>query len=203
MFRAYLPKGEHYAGKTSFKDVDKQVRDILFEQLGTEPKHMTRHSTLVEDLGADDLDVIEVGMALEERFGRHAPPYETNMPFSGGPLFDKSVGQISKHIHGSLHKKAFVNGFLKRASEHGLEKEALNILNGMKPKGKYGQNAPGRFWVDNQCIDCDLCRQCAPANFNRSSDEGHAFVSKQPTTPKELKQCQKAKNACPVEAIHG
>ena len=27
---------------------------------------------------------------------------------------------------------------------------------------RYGENAPGKFYVDNQCIDCDLCRETAP-----------------------------------------
>jgi 4Fe-4S single cluster domain of Ferredoxin I len=31
---------------------------------------------------------------------------------------------------------------------------------------KYPENAPGKFYVDEQCIDCDLCRETAPANFN-------------------------------------
>ena len=30
---------------------------------------------------------------------------------------------------------------------------------------KFPQNVPGRFYVDDQCIDCDLCRETAPANF--------------------------------------
>ena len=36
---------------------------------------------------------------------------------------------------------------------------------------KYSENVPGKFYVDDQCIDCDLCRETAPANFTRS-DEG-------------------------------
>jgi ferredoxin len=32
---------------------------------------------------------------------------------------------------------------------------------------KFPQNVPGRFYVDDQCIDCDLCRERAPANFAR------------------------------------
>ena len=34
---------------------------------------------------------------------------------------------------------------------------------------KYPQNVSGRFYVDDQCIDCDLCRETAPANFTRES----------------------------------
>ena len=44
---------------------------------------------------------------------------------------------------------------------------------------------PGKFYVDDQCIDCDLCRETAPANFTRSDDGGYSYVFKQPTTPEE------------------
>ena len=64
----------------------------------------------------------------------------------------------------------------------------------------YPQNVPGRYFVDEQCIDCDLCSETAECNFARS-DEGHAYVKKQPETPEELHQCETARNSCPVEAI--
>ena len=32
---------------------------------------------------------------------------------------------------------------------------------------KYAESVAGKFYVDNQCIDCDLCRETAPANFMR------------------------------------
>lgn len=66
---------------------------------------------------------------------------------------------------------------------------------------KLARNVPGAWYVDSQCIDCDLCRQTAPANFDRSAEDGYSFVSKQPTTPDELKQCVEALDECPVEAI--
>jgi len=66
---------------------------------------------------------------------------------------------------------------------------------------KYPDNAPGKYYVDNQCIDCDLCRETAPNNFKRNEEGGYSFVSKQPATPEEEQQCQEAKKSCPVEAI--
>jgi len=62
-------------------------------------------------------------------------------------------------------------------------------------------NAPGKWYVDNTCIDCDACRQVAPNNFSRNDEAGYSYVSKQPETDEELQQCQEAKEACPVEAI--
>ena len=37
---------------------------------------------------------------------------------------------------------------------------------------KYPENVVGKFFVDNQCIDCDLCRETAPDNFTRCEDGG-------------------------------
>jgi ferredoxin len=62
-------------------------------------------------------------------------------------------------------------------------------------------NIPGRFFVDDQCIDCDACRETAPGFFTRNEDRGYSFVHRQPTTPDEEAECQAAKDACPVEAI--
>jgi ferredoxin len=52
-----------------------------------------------------------------------------------------------------------------------------------------------------KCIDCDLCRETAPANFRRSDDGGYSYVFKQPTTPEEEALCKEAMEGCPVEAI--
>jgi len=62
-------------------------------------------------------------------------------------------------------------------------------------------NAPGAFYVDGQCIDCDLCRQTAPENFERNDREGYTYVSKQPETDEEAGLCAEALEECPVEAI--
>ena len=66
---------------------------------------------------------------------------------------------------------------------------------------KWAQNAPGKFYVDQQCIDCDLCRETAPSFFTRNDEGGYSFVHKQPTTEEEVAQCMEALEGCPVEAI--
>ncbi|MBI4971976.1 MAG: ferredoxin [Candidatus Omnitrophica bacterium] len=65
---------------------------------------------------------------------------------------------------------------------------------------RVAESVAGKFYVDSQCIDCDLCRQTAPDNFDRS-DNGYSFVKKQPTTPEEEALCKQALSECPVEAI--
>ena len=66
---------------------------------------------------------------------------------------------------------------------------------------KVRENVPGRFYVDVTCIDCDLCRETAPANFVRMDDEGYSYVKAQPATPAEEAACLAAMEECPVEAI--
>ena len=68
-------------------------------------------------------------------------------------------------------------------------------------KDKLADNVPGRFYVDRQCIDCDVCRDTSPANFARNDENGYSYVRKQPETPEELAFCVEAFMACPVEAI--
>ncbi|MDE1171103.1 MAG: ferredoxin [Verrucomicrobium sp.] len=66
---------------------------------------------------------------------------------------------------------------------------------------KYAENVAGKYYVDTQCIDCDLCRETAPSNFTRQDDGGYSYVYKQPSTPEEETACKEAKEGCPVEAI--
>ncbi|GAC1433802.1 MAG: MBL fold metallo-hydrolase [Thermoanaerobaculia bacterium] len=64
---------------------------------------------------------------------------------------------------------------------------------------RIAENAPGDFFVDSTCIDCDACRQIAPAVFH---DVGHASaVHHQPATEDELLAAQKALIACPTSSI--
>ena len=66
---------------------------------------------------------------------------------------------------------------------------------------RVSENVPGRFYVDETCIDCDLCRETAPGNFLRQDAEGHSYVARQPGTPAEEAACLAALEECPVEAI--
>jgi ferredoxin len=69
------------------------------------------------------------------------------------------------------------------------------------PQNKQPENAAGAYYVDTQCIDCDVCRVTAPANFRREEDLAYSYVFRQPETAEEQAQCQEAMDCCPVEAI--
>ena len=66
---------------------------------------------------------------------------------------------------------------------------------------KWAENVEGAFYVDEQCIDCDLCRETSPSNFTREEDGGYSYVFKQPENDEELELCIEAMEGCPVEAI--
>ena len=65
------------------------------------------------------------------------------------------------------------------------------------------ENVTGKFFVDEQCIDCDLCRETAPDYFTRNDDGGYSYVYSQPDADDEdaLDLCLEALEGCPVEAI--
>ena len=66
-------------------------------------------------------------------------------------------------------------------------------------KRAYSDNVPGDFFVDETCIDCDLCRQIAPSVFQEASD--YSLVYHQPETPAEQNRAAMALVACPTGSI--
>lgn len=50
-----------------------KVKGVIVETLGCEEADVTMEATLTDDLGADSLDAVELGMALEEEFSIHFP----------------------------------------------------------------------------------------------------------------------------------
>ena len=53
--------------------VFEEVRDVVVEQLNVSPEAVKLESKIIEDLGADSLDVVELIMALEEKFDIQIP----------------------------------------------------------------------------------------------------------------------------------
>lgn len=49
--------------------IEKEVIDIVTEQLGVDAADVTLEKSFVEDLNADSLDLTELIMTFEERFG--------------------------------------------------------------------------------------------------------------------------------------
>jgi glyoxylase-like metal-dependent hydrolase (beta-lactamase superfamily II)/ferredoxin len=67
------------------------------------------------------------------------------------------------------------------------------------PRRAYTDNVSGTFFVDDTCIDCDLCRQIAPSIFKEDAD--HSVVYRQPEGATEAHRAAMALVACPTGSI--
>jgi acyl carrier protein len=60
------------------KTIEDKVRAILCELLGVTESEASMNALLAEDLGADELDLVEITMALEEEFRIEIPDDEAD-----------------------------------------------------------------------------------------------------------------------------
>ena len=74
------------------------VKNIIAEQLGVKPEEVTPEAKFIDDLGADSLDTVELGMALEEEFGIEIPDEEAEKLVT--------VGDAVKYIGDKAGQKA-------------------------------------------------------------------------------------------------
>ena len=56
--------------------IEERVKKINVEQLGVKEEDVKPEASVVEDLGADSLDTVELVMALEEEFDIEIPDEE-------------------------------------------------------------------------------------------------------------------------------
>jgi len=67
-----------------------KVTDIIVEQLGVNADQVKPEAKLIEDLGADSLDAVELVMAIEEEFSIEVPDEDAEKL--------QSVGDILSYI---------------------------------------------------------------------------------------------------------
>lgn len=71
--------------------MEKKIISLIAEKLGKSADQITRDSRLIEDLGADSLDVVELIMAFEDEFNISLPDEDVaNM---------KTIGNIVDYIN--------------------------------------------------------------------------------------------------------
>ena len=70
--------------------IEKEVIDIVVEQLGVDATDVTLDKSFVEDLNADSLDLTELIMTFEERFGFEISEQEAEQL--------KTVGDVVEYI---------------------------------------------------------------------------------------------------------
>ncbi len=71
-------------------NIQEKVNEIIVEQLGVSADQVKPESKMIEDLGADSLDAVELVMAVEEEFGIEVPDDEAEKLIS--------VGDIIAHV---------------------------------------------------------------------------------------------------------
>ncbi|HEX8173515.1 MAG TPA: MBL fold metallo-hydrolase [Pyrinomonadaceae bacterium] len=67
------------------------------------------------------------------------------------------------------------------------------------PERRLAENAGDDFYVDSTCIDCDACRQIAPATFRDAGEQSVVYA--QPETEEETRLALMALVACPTASI--
>jgi acyl carrier protein len=82
--------------KLSERTIESKVRDILADVLMTDKKNIRREKTLVDDLGADSIDFVEVVMELEKTFDITIKDDEAVQ------LYELTVGDLYKFVEGKL-----------------------------------------------------------------------------------------------------
>jgi acyl carrier protein len=64
------------------------VKAILIEQLGIDGESISSESSLIDDLNADSLDMVELVMAMEQEFGISIPDEEAERIKTVGDAID-------------------------------------------------------------------------------------------------------------------
>ena len=69
--------------ETSTED---RIKKIVVDQLGVNADQITPEAKFIEDLGADSLDTVELGRALEEECGNEIPDEDAEKPTTVGDV---------------------------------------------------------------------------------------------------------------------
>ncbi|WRC04010.1 acyl carrier protein [Helicobacter pylori] len=70
------------------------IQEVISEQLGIDVSQVTPEAKFVKDLGVDSLDIVELIMALEERFGIEIPDEQAEKIVN--------VGDVMRYIEKQL-----------------------------------------------------------------------------------------------------
>lgn len=83
--------------------IEQEIISIIVEQLGVAPEAVDHKKSFVEDLNADSLDITELVMTIEERFGVEIPQNEAELLRTVGDLVDfvTRIKDPSRMVEGS------------------------------------------------------------------------------------------------------
>jgi acyl carrier protein len=75
-------------------EIKNRIVEIIANQLGIEEDDVTAEASVLDDLGADSLDVVELVMALEEEFNLEIPDEEAEKITSVQNIFDYMASAV-------------------------------------------------------------------------------------------------------------
>ncbi|MFB7257935.1 acyl carrier protein [Streptomyces nojiriensis] len=78
-------------------DVAARVKKVIVKQLNVKAEEVTPDASIRNDLGADDIDVTELIMALGDEFGTEIPDEESEQMTKVGTIvkyFDKYLDSV-------------------------------------------------------------------------------------------------------------
>ncbi len=71
-----------------------RLRELVCDQLGVDPGEMVPEASILDDLGADSLDVVELLMAIEEAFDIEISDEEAEAM--------RTVGDVESYVSGRV-----------------------------------------------------------------------------------------------------
>ena len=72
-------------------DLTGRIRALVADQLGVDLAEITPEASILDDLGADSLDVVELVMSLEDAFDIEVPDEEVEGM--------RTIGDIQQYVH--------------------------------------------------------------------------------------------------------
>jgi acyl carrier protein len=76
------------------KSIVLRVRELVADQLGVDDAELVPDANILDDLGADSLDVVELVMAIEEAFDIEIPDEHVETM--------RTIGDVEKYVTGRL-----------------------------------------------------------------------------------------------------
>lgn len=81
----------------SNEEIYEKARDVIVDQLNVEEDDVTIDASFIDDLGADSLDIVELVMAFEEKFGVEIPDEDSQQLVT--------VGKAAEYLQKKLAEK--------------------------------------------------------------------------------------------------
>jgi acyl carrier protein len=77
----------------SYPEIERRVKKVIAYELGVSEEDLTSGTSFIDDLNVDDIDIVEITMALETEFGFEIPEEDAN------DILNKTVGAVFNYIN--------------------------------------------------------------------------------------------------------